>query len=69
MSKTSERKKYIEKHGPGCETCGSNPVNFGQRDSCHWENEYVTEEYEYGKKCPQYREASSIYSIDIHYSC
>jgi hypothetical protein len=68
-TKDSQRKKYIKEHGPRCETCGNYPVNYGQRASCNHENEYNTESYEYGKKCPQYREATSIYSIDIPYCC
>jgi hypothetical protein len=69
LSKNELRKKYIKKHGPGCETCSRNPVNYGQRDSCPLEDEYCTEEYEYGKKCPAYGVAISIYSIDISHVC
>jgi len=75
-TKDALRKEYIEKHGRCCETCNREPVNHGQRASCS----YDTGPMHYGYKegdiiCneengyPEYRVATSIYSIDINYAC
>ena len=74
--KDKRRRKYIEEHGRCCETCGNEPVNFGVRDSCTYDTGPMHRGYKEGDTIcneengyPMYREATSIYSIDINYAC
>ena len=75
-SKEEQRKNYIEKHGIGCETCDRNPVNHGRRATRRFDTGPRYADYTEGDIIcneetgyPEYKVATSIYSIDIPYCC